>query len=48
MIYSTNYFVDKVSENIQNNYDEKQLIQLSELDLIGLNFVSEAFDNIMD
>ncbi|CAD8103995.1 unnamed protein product [Paramecium primaurelia] len=48
LIYSTNYFVDIIGENIQNNYEYGKLIQLTELDLIGLNFVSEAFDNIMD
>ncbi|CAD8125327.1 unnamed protein product [Paramecium sonneborni] len=48
LIYSTDYFVQKVSENIQNNYEFENLIKLTELDLIGLNFISEAFNNIMD
>ncbi|CAD8190941.1 unnamed protein product [Paramecium octaurelia] len=48
LMYSVTYFADKVGENIQNNYEYEKLIQLTELDLIGLNFVSEAFDYIMD
>ncbi|CAD8117952.1 unnamed protein product [Paramecium sonneborni] len=47
LIYSIDYFNQKVRDNIQNNYNQDSLSKITISDLFGLNFISIGFDTIM-
>ncbi|CAK91855.1 unnamed protein product (macronuclear) [Paramecium tetraurelia] len=47
LIYSTDYFSQKVRENIQNDYKSDFVSNITILDLFGLNYIAIGFENIM-
>ncbi|CAD8113913.1 unnamed protein product [Paramecium sonneborni] len=47
LIYSIEYFNQKVRDNIQNYYNQDSLSKITITDLFGLNFISIGFDIIM-